>query len=41
MCIGLKKGTIGYEDESGLVHLHSADIDNVVEIEYEPVGVVY
>lgn len=41
MFIGVEKGTIGYEDKSRVVHLHSADIDDVVEIEYEAVGIIY
>ena len=41
MFIGLKKSTGRYEYERGFVHLHSADVDNVVDIKYEPVGVVY
>jgi hypothetical protein len=41
MFIGMEKGTVRYENESRIVHLYSADVDNTVEIKYEPVGVIY
>ena len=37
----MEKRTIWNEDESRVVHLHSADINDVVKIEYEAVSVVY
>jgi hypothetical protein len=41
MFIGMEKGTIGYKDESRIVHLYSTDVDDIVEIKYQAVGVVY
>lgn len=41
MFIGTEERAVRDEDESGMVHLHSADVDNVVEIESEAVGVIY
>jgi hypothetical protein len=39
--IGMQNGTIGYEDKRRIVHLNSADVDDIVEIKYEAVGVIY
>jgi hypothetical protein len=41
MLVGMEERTLRDEDESRMVHLHSADVDNVVEIEPEAVGVIY
>ena len=41
MFICMEESTFRDEDESRMVHLHSADVDNVVEIKYETVGIIY